>query len=149
MNQAISLQGDCFVTHTEALEYRPEGTWKWAQAIGVDDQARSLSLFCIELSEGRTPWLACGESDAVLYSLEGACKLRIGEREFELRPGTGAHVRPGERFCLQNQQPGKARLLLSYCPRREGLAFDDDGDFHFDQRFPTRTVETGRSPTQA
>jgi len=148
MDHRTELQAGCFVTHIDLLDLDTEGTLRWAQVIGRNDRAEALSLFYLEVEPGQSPVINPGESDAVLFLLEGAGELHICEREFELSEACGAHVRAGESFAIINPGTRAARYLISFCPRRKGLAFSEDIGA-FDARFPDRVVDGGRAESQA
>lgn len=146
--QRAELENGCFVTHPDDLDFHEERGFRWAQVIGDGDAASALSLFYAECAAGSTPRINAGESEAVLYMIEGVATLEIGDRAFGLDSGCGAYVRAGERFAIKNNGDSAARFLVSFCPRRKGLEFTGDGST-FDQQFPDRVVDGSREKSHA
>ncbi len=134
------LNAGCFVIDQSDLDLRGQGPMRWAQVIGTDDQARSLSLFYIEASSGESPALYLGESEAVLFLQKGRCTISICGRDFDVQAGTGVHVRAGEHFIFANRARETSQWLISICPAVKGLDFDGRKLAEFNDKFPQRLV---------
>jgi mannose-6-phosphate isomerase-like protein (cupin superfamily) len=148
MAKARQLQGGCFVIDQSSLQMLEQGNIAWAQVIGDGDESLALSLFYLEVRQGKSKNLNTAGNEAVLYLQEGECVISICDQAFEVEAGAGVHVRPGESFSFQNKGSENARYLVSVCPRIEGLNFDDV-DTTFDDQYPHRVVSGANRQLQA
>ena len=140
MKHRRELQNGCFVVDQSDLELERQGTLSWAQVIGDQDQAHSLSLFYLEARPGTGPAVLTGKSEAVLYLKKGTCQVSIGGRLFETTAGDGLYVRSGEHFRFENPGDETAEWLVSFCPLVQGLHFAETEGAAFDGRYPDRHV---------
>jgi mannose-6-phosphate isomerase-like protein (cupin superfamily) len=140
MQQRRHLASGCFVIDQSDLTMASNGTIKWAQVIGEDDQACMLSLYYVEAASGSSPTISVGANEAVLFLQQGQCSIWIGDRRFDVTEGTGVHVRQNERFSFLNQAEETSKWIISICPRTTGLDFSNTDSGKFDSDYPERTV---------
>ena len=143
MINRTELESGCFVANPGDLELAVNGCVRWRQVIGAGDRARKISLFYAVVEGGASPAIRTGSSEAILFLLEGNCRIEIGSREFAVDPRSGVHVRKGEDFRFVNQGRAEARWLISLCPRVEGLTWTAAVGDAFDPGHPDRVVSAG------
>ena len=154
MQQRRHLASGCFVIDQCDLTMTSNGTIKWAQVIGEDDQARMLSLYYVEAASGSSPTISVGTNEAVLFLQKGQCSILIGDRCFEVTAGSGVHVRQNEQFSLLNRSDETSKWIISICPRTTGLDFsnNDPGNTapaDFDANYPARSVSASAQEQHA
>lgn len=89
-------------------------------ALVADDPAYTSAYSCEMVRLGPAdhsvphvePW------NHLLYFIEGTGELTIGDRTWQVAPGTSAKVKAGERHSLRNHGPGNMLVLAVYDPPR-------------------------------
>lgn len=131
-----ALDGECFVIRPGTAATINRGGLSLYPVIGARDGARRLSQFAGTLATGIGPVLSFGDSDTVIYVIEGAGEIEIGDRRFALPAESGAYVRGGEAFRITAAAP--MRINLTVCPLGPQPAFLDQLPPTFDDSVPVR-----------
>ncbi len=144
----VDLQGRCFVTHLDDLDYRAQGLCSWATYIDRAAGSDALSMTAMVFSKGRSEPIGFAAGDQVLYAFAGQASLLIGNQTFPLQAKTGAYLYPGEKFSIVNENKEPLQLLVGVCPESEQLIFGGaTGTFNTDQA--ARLVYSDRQTSQA
>jgi (S)-ureidoglycine aminohydrolase len=96
---------------TSALPFW-EGTRLWVIARPLSGFAETFSQYIVEVSGGGgsdRPEVDAS-AEAVLFVVEGALRLTIGETTHQLGPGGYAFLPPGTAWTLHNEETGPARF---------------------------------------
>jgi quercetin dioxygenase-like cupin family protein len=78
----------------------------------------------LRVEPGRAFARASADHEELLFVLDGQGTLSVDGREHALEPETGAHVRAGERYELENRGPGDLTLVSVLIPDPEPSAAD-------------------------
>ena len=143
-----ALEGGSFVTDG-ALPDPAHGS-RCVPLVGADSAAQALSLFGLAIADGDSRAWRAGDSETVLYVLEGRGVVAIGERLFGVHPGCGVYVRAGEDFSLAPVPGDGLQVLAAVCPQAADLADTREAGPHFDGGQPGRVVDAAlaeRHPT--
>ena len=115
---AVVLEGGCRVSTLHEGVPSVSGSLKIWNQVGRDNGAEAISLRILEFGPGTSPGLRNEESDEVLYLL-GACTLLIDGSAYEVGPETGAYVRPGQTFSVENSGTDPITIVSSQCPQQD------------------------------
>jgi mannose-6-phosphate isomerase-like protein (cupin superfamily) len=103
------------------LEGTPEthGSLRAFPHFGRATGATAISLRVLECAPGRTPSLGNVACDEVLYVLDGAGTLIVGETPHAIERDMGVYVPPGVPFRVEIPGPNALTLVSSRCPDPE------------------------------
>ncbi len=119
------LDGGCYVTHLDELDFQQDGSSRWAPVINAHFGARALSMIAFEFGTGRSPIIQAGDSDTVLYVKSGHGQIVVSGEILALQPERGIYVRPQESFRVDNDDHEPVVVLAGICPEPRQLRFSD------------------------
>ena len=107
--EKITLKGGCFVLAAVYGEGNTDGGSPLSQVIGTTTGSLHLSQFRLSVKEGQSPQnsgagqspiYSFGQSDVLLFVIDGHPQVTISGKTFEAAPEAGLYVRPGEAFQI-------------------------------------------------
>lgn len=119
---ALTLEGGCRVSEIREGDPLIAGTLRIWNRIGRATGAQAISLRIMEFAPGLSPGIRNGDSDEILYVLEGeslvdlSAQLLIDGRSHEISGDTGIYIRPGETFAVNNPGSHSVIIASSQCP---------------------------------
>ncbi len=134
------LNGGCAVCAIEPDTLERLGVLGHRRIIGAEDGALHQSLFYLECARGISPVAGFGERHVVLFVSDGSGRVVIAGHPFPVDANTGAYVRPGETFRLENDGEAPLKVFAAACPRADAIEWHDAMSADFDARLPRRTV---------
>lgn len=135
----IRLEGRCFVTEPDKMDWYVRGSWNEALVIGQRTGATAMSQWRVRVNADPSPVRSFADSDCVLFVLSGRGFVEVGPRRFALEPSCGVYVRPRESFRVVPIDK-QVELLLTVCPQSDASAWLDEIGEEFDERHPERMV---------
>lgn len=148
MSRTAQLEGGCLVTHHSDLEFEQRGPIRWCRVAGAPEGARMISQFYLEQERGKSGNISFGDSEVVLYLTSGTALINIAGREFQVKEGSGVHIRCGEAFSLLNDTEYKVCLTATVCPGTEAFQLFSAVLSGFDDRYPIRVIDAAQSDRQ-
>lgn len=134
------LDGGCYAQQVAGLQFRDIGPLRIAPVIDPQGGAQFLGQYYLELQPGTTPALAFGESEVVLFGLDGELTVTISGHDEALGPQSGVFVAAGEGFALRNAGDQPVALLATVCPVAGEMAELAEMPRNFNTAIPQRRV---------
>ena len=96
----FELNGSCYVSRVSQVGSQEVGNLLWRPVVTSETGATYQSMFAIEVRTGRSPVVAFGDVEVVLFVTAGTGEIDISERRFPLRANTGIYVRRAKHSAL-------------------------------------------------
>ena len=140
---AVTLEGGCRVSEMHDGQPLVAGTLRVWPQIGRATGAQAISLRVMEFATGMSPGIRNDGCDEILYVVEPelfSCadvprQILINGNSYDVTPGTGIFLAPGQTFALDNPGPHSVSLVSSQCP-------DPDRPHQFRTGMPTSQAPT-------
>ncbi|HET9391764.1 MAG TPA: CDGSH iron-sulfur domain-containing protein [Steroidobacteraceae bacterium] len=142
------LNGNCYVGRIHKLPASTAGNLVWRPIVTAGTGAQHQSMFHMEIGAGLSPVISCGESEVVLFVMQGTGQVEIAGRRFSLQSDSGVYIRRGESFRIDNSAQQPVRLYVSACPQRALPTFGEPMGSNFDASEPERVVAIDPSKQQ-
>lgn len=121
---AVVLDGGCRVSTMFEGPPHVLGSLRIWNQVGRATGADAISLRVLEFGPGVSPGLRNRDCDEVLYVLENlageadahGCTIVIDGDRYDVEPGAGIYLRPGQTLNVENPGPDLVRLVSSQCP---------------------------------
>lgn len=139
------LDGGCYVLTVSLAGMERHGAMR---IVPVIDQARGagfLSQYYAQVETGKSDIVMFPGSEAVLFLSTGTATMTISGREFELGPESGAYIRKGEAFAINNVGAEPARMAITVCPQCPAPQWLDSMPDNFDSSVPERVAAVDES----
>lgn len=149
MERETALFKPVQVTHIDALQLATSNCLRWCCVFGGDSGADALALFYFESESGETDYLSFGDSEVVLYLIEGQACIEISDHRLDAVAGCGVHVRRNESFRFSTGPGPRAAWLAAACPQAERFEYSHRASGTFDQDHPVRVVDGALSEQHA
>lgn len=133
------LDGGCYVVRPNAAMKAHKGGLKHCRIVGREFGALYQTQFLLEAEEHATSPVSFGESDAIVFVLEGSGTLQIADRRFPVKTTDGVYVRPGESLHLEPEHAAPLRIFVLASPPA-ALQWSAQDSAHFDDAYPDRVV---------
>lgn len=144
-----SLDGHCYVIAPDTARPDDAGDWWCRTIVSAGMGARHQAQFYCELRGERSPVLASGAGDVVLWTMAGQGDIEISGRRFDLTPGMGIYVRGGEAFRFTRRMGSVLAVHVHACPAADALDELPEMPGNFDQTYPERIVGIDESQRHA
>jgi len=136
LSMVAYLEGGCRVSEMREGDPLIAGTLRTWNRIGRATGAQAISLRVLEFAPGLSPGIRNDDCDEILYVLNSerghpvrpserseraaivdvSAQLIIDGHSYQLSPGTGIYLRPGETFAVNNPGPSSIVMVSSQCP---------------------------------
>jgi mannose-6-phosphate isomerase-like protein (cupin superfamily) len=113
-----------YVIHEDAVESRAASGDTAAERVTIDERAGCERLVqrVVRFAPGRSLPRSPADREEVLFVASGRGTLRLDGGEFALEPDTGAYVRPGEAYEVDNPGPDELVVVSVLAPPPAGGA---------------------------
>jgi quercetin dioxygenase-like cupin family protein/CDGSH-type Zn-finger protein len=143
------LDNGCYVIRVPESAMERRGSLRIFPVIGARDGAKHLSQYFAVVEPGDCPVQRYPGVDVTLFVVSGRGHLQIADRWFELAPGTGACVKPGEGFRLSSDGGEPMVVNISVCPQCEQPEYLDKMPSEFDASVPERAQPVDEEKREA
>jgi mannose-6-phosphate isomerase-like protein (cupin superfamily)/CDGSH-type Zn-finger protein len=133
------LNGACYVVRPGLSEKRQRGALSYSHLVTAALGALHQTQVLLEIENGVSPALSFGQSDVILFVMEGRGIVTIAGRDFQVTATDGVYVRAGEAFSLTPAAAAALKVFALASPQGD-LEFLDSVVRDFDAHFPNRVV---------
>lgn len=133
------LDNDCYVQQREGLRFSDSGKLSIAPVITHQDNAKFIAQYAARFAGGSSDIFCYPDAEVVLYGTAGEGQVNISGEQFKLSRQTGALIRRGEAFQLENIGADSLEFLITVCPGQATLNLLNAMPANFNQGFPCRT----------
>ena len=132
------LNGSCYVVSPQLAVRAQHGSLRYSYLVTGALGAQYQTQILLE-TDAVSPFMSLGESDAILFVMEGAGSLVISGREFAVKATDGVYLRRREVLQLRPLTGERLKVFALASPLAE-LAWPDAMSEDFDVRYPERVV---------
>ena len=136
----FELNGCCYVGRVSEIPARSVGNTVWRSVVTRDAVADTSPCSTWRSSSGRSPVIAFGDSEVVLFVTSGRGEIEISGRSFELLPEIGIYVRKSETFRIRNDGTELITIYVSVCPQQIAPTFGSAMSLNFDASEALRVI---------
>lgn len=132
------LDGGAYVLSRNPASAKKHGTISVQSLISSADGAEHLSAISFDLEVGVSPWQKRAASDTVLFVIDGAGKVNVEGRLFDVAPEVGVYIKANE--CFRFESEIKMTIIAAVCPEAKAVEWPDNAVGAFDANHPERCV---------
>jgi len=145
----VPLDAECYVFATGRAALTRRGALAYCPVISPAMGALFQAQFYAEAGPGASPVIDSDDRHTVLFVAAGEGEVEICGRRFDLAPGNGVYIGPGEAWRIHNPGEAPIKLFISQGPGAEDLVFQDAMPGVFDDGNPHRRAEIDPSQRHA
>ncbi len=136
------------MTREEELDFKSNGSWSEAVIINSKTGSTALSQYFFCLNNGQSPIRSFGNSDVVMFVLDGEGDVLISGKLFPISREFGIYVKPKEAISFINHNKQPIKIIATVCPEEGSARWLEAMPENFDSRNRKRTVSVSeRSKT--
>jgi CDGSH-type Zn-finger protein/mannose-6-phosphate isomerase-like protein (cupin superfamily) len=135
----VLLDGECYVVSPALAERTIRGHLSYSYLVNAALGARHQTQVLLEVAGGASPAISFGDSDVILFIVQGAGGVTISGKRFAVQATDGVYIRGGEILQLMPAASAALEVFALACPQTE-LSFRDSMAQNFDAAHPERVV---------
>ncbi|HEY3812784.1 MAG TPA: CDGSH iron-sulfur domain-containing protein [Caulobacteraceae bacterium] len=143
------LDNGCYVFSPERAARKTRGGLSYCPIISQAQGSVHQSQFYLEVESEPSPIIMMGDSDVILFVLNGEGCVDIAGERFDIYPTDGVYVRAGEGFQLCSGYGLPLTVLAAGLPAVAALSFPDAWPKPFDTSEPERVVRVDAEQRRA
>jgi mannose-6-phosphate isomerase-like protein (cupin superfamily)/CDGSH-type Zn-finger protein len=132
------LNGVCYVVRPSLAEKVVRGALTYSVLVNAELGALYQTQLQLRVEKGASPVMSFGQSDVILFVVQGAGTVEISGKSFPVKATDGVYVRGGEALRLSAAREALEVYALA-CPLTE-LSWLDTMPDNFDAAHPQRVV---------
>ena len=144
----IHLNGACYVVSPARADCAVRGHLRYSCLVAPELGSVHQAQFLLETFGGASPVIAFGETDVILFVMQGQGAVDISGREFPVKATDGIYLRPGEALQLR-PTPSAPLLVYALCCPPGKPEWHDTMPDSFDGRYPQRVVSVDEAQRRA